>query len=402
MVVDEEQEIDHSETGEALVELAKSLRPQLEVAASLHEELGELSPETVTLLDDAGFFKMAAPRRVGGLSVPSFTMARVALELAKGCPSAAWVVTVINSNVWLASTAPIAVQRKIFSSGIPLSGVPRIVGPGFGRGTLERRNGKFVVNGTWGYGSGSHHAHWAIVYAVDESGDLNRVAIPMSELRIDNTWVVAGMRATGSDTVVADDVFVDDDQFYQIRTAGTNTAMVDEEYEREFTDYWAFPVIRAKAFGVFVGCAEALMEHVLTLKDRPVPHSLIAKRGESEVWQMRLGEAASHIQLARTIMDAHGRLNDACAHEHRVMTYEERVALRGECAAVTELLIGTVEKLMDLAGASAYALKSPAQRFWRDFSISIRHGVFNPELGFEAYGKQLLGIRPNVIVDDLI
>jgi alkylation response protein AidB-like acyl-CoA dehydrogenase len=383
---------------DVLMERARALRPLLRQNSARHEEIGELTPEVVEAVDRAELFKMAAPRRLGGLSIPAYTMANVFAELAKGCASTAWVVSIVNTNIWLASAASHAVQQKIFANG-----VPRITGPGFGRGTLVRReDGRYILNGIWGYGSASHHAQWALLYAADEEDRLNRVAVLMSDLRIQNTWRVAGMQGTGSDSVVAKDVVVDADQFDEIKAAGTNSALGGDAYERETTDFWEFPMIRAKAFGFYVGCAEALLEHVIGLKERPVPFSNLTQRGDSAVWQARLGEAAAKIGVARLLMDTHTRFNDDCARARRSMSYEERCALRGENAIATDLLIVAVEKLMDLAGSSAYSLTSPAQRFWRDFSVAMRHGVYNTDLAYEVYGKQLLGVRPNIVLDDII
>jgi len=50
---------------------------------------------------------------------------------------------------------------------------------------------------------------------------------------------------------------------------------------------------------------------------------------------------------------------------------------------------------MNLYGASGYALCSSAQRYWRDFSIGARHGIFTIDVGYEIAGRHLLGIEPN-------
>ncbi len=382
------------ENADVLVDRAIALRPLLKAHAAEHEKMGELSEDVIDALDQADLFRMAAPRRNGGLCVAANVMARVAIELARGCPSTAWVVSVVNSNIWLASTATTAMQNRIFRNG-----VPRITGPGYGRGTIRREGGRHVVNGSWGYGSASHHAEWAMVYADDEDGCLNRIAIPMASLELEHSWQVAGMRATGSDTVVARDVAVEDDQFYRIAAVGTNTGGAIDDDSLEPTDYWAFPVHRAKSFGVLVGCAQGLLDTVVETRERPVVNSAITRRGDSAVWQARLGQAAAEIGVARLTMDAHTRFNDACALEGRAMTMEERSALRGEHAVVTDMLVATVERLMNLVGSSGYMDRNPAQRFWRDFSIAIRHGVYNTDVSYEAHGKHLLGVTPNILLD---
>ena len=74
-------------------------------------------------------------------------------------------------------------------------------------------DGGLVVTGQWGFASGCLHSQWAMlgVPVVDESGeqiDQGLALIPMSDLSIKDTWYVAGMRGTGSNTLIAEDVFV--------------------------------------------------------------------------------------------------------------------------------------------------------------------------------------------------
>ena len=68
------------EAGASLVAAAIALRPLLASKAQRHEDEGELSPEVVDALDKAGFWKMAVPRRWGGLAISANYMARVAAE----------------------------------------------------------------------------------------------------------------------------------------------------------------------------------------------------------------------------------------------------------------------------------------------------------------------------------
>ena len=165
-----------SELHDVIIERARALRPLLLSHAQTHEDRGELVSEVIDALDEAGLFRMSAPRRWGGLCLPSYTMANVSRELAKGCPSTAWVVSIVNSCVWIASTMAPSMQELIFADG-----VPRICGPSNGAGTLELRDGQYVVNGKWSYGSASHHASWAMVPVTSKDGHMNMALLPMSK-----------------------------------------------------------------------------------------------------------------------------------------------------------------------------------------------------------------------------
>lgn len=386
----------HDELRDGLVEKAKAMRPLLERSAAEHERRGELLAEVVDALDDAEFFKMSAPRRWGGLCVSATTMLDVTVELAKGCPSTAWVVSIVTNNVWSVSTMSRAMQELVFRDG-----VPRICGPQAGMGKIERRGDRFSVSGAWAYGSASHHSSWSFMPALSPEGAKCFVAVPMTQLSIRPTWDVAGMKGTGSDTVVADNVVIGPAQITDVALNGS--PHTPRGFEREPTDFWLlFPLLRCKAMSVVLGCAEGLLETVLSSADRAVPYSSYEHRKDSTVWQAGVGEAAAMIGVAGAVIQKQHALVDDAARRGHVLTYAERANLRGEAAVAAKLLIDAVEKLMNLLGSSAYMSQNPAQRYWRDFSFGIRHIVFNTELGYEVYGRQLLGGEPTAVLPDLV
>ena len=64
------------------------------------------------------------------------------------------------------------------------------------------------MTGQWYYNSGSWHADWATlgIPVVDEAGnvvDQGAALMPISELERQETWFVAGMRASGSNSLIA-------------------------------------------------------------------------------------------------------------------------------------------------------------------------------------------------------
>jgi 3-hydroxy-9,10-secoandrosta-1,3,5(10)-triene-9,17-dione monooxygenase len=61
--------------------------------------------------------------------------------------------------------------------------------------------------------SGARHATWATITAVvhgntGEVVDVVMAAVPVLELRLEDTWHTIGMRGTGSNTWVGHDIFV--------------------------------------------------------------------------------------------------------------------------------------------------------------------------------------------------
>ncbi|GAB3205899.1 hypothetical protein GCM10027262_12910 [Nocardia tengchongensis] len=68
------------------------------------------------------------------------------------------------------------------------------------------------MRGAWAWSSGCDHADWVVVGGpVVKDGkpvDFGSFLIPRSDYRIDDVWRVVGLRGTGSNTIVVEDVFV--------------------------------------------------------------------------------------------------------------------------------------------------------------------------------------------------
>ena len=78
-------------TGEAeLIERARKLVPVLRERAARTEEYRQLLPETLADFVAAGFYRILQPALYGGYEMSPLVVFRVAMELARGCPSSAW------------------------------------------------------------------------------------------------------------------------------------------------------------------------------------------------------------------------------------------------------------------------------------------------------------------------
>lgn len=53
--------------------------------------------------------------------------------------------------------------------------------------------------------------------------------------------------------------------------------------------------------------------------------------------------------------------------------------------------------LIDAHGAGSYADRNPLQRIWRDSCVAAHHALLTPVVGYEVYGKQLLGVDEQVV-----
>jgi alkylation response protein AidB-like acyl-CoA dehydrogenase len=373
-----------------LIEAAQKIRPLLRKSLPLHEQNGRLTDEVVNSMCEAGLHNMSVPARWKGLNLSSAAMARVAAEIAKGCPSAAWSFSITNSVAWLATQMPDKMQEAVFGNGTPL-----LTSPQNGAGTITETNGGYLLNGKWAYASNCHHASLALLQGTSAEGQPYLTVAKMSDVKIVNTWKVVGMRGSGSDTIVAENVFIPKDLCCLMQGIGSAEGY---SYVKEASDYWVgFPLLRAKAAGILVGAVEGLLEVVAESSERPVIYSSFAKKRDSASFRFLIGEAAAKIRSARTIIDKCNNDNDAAALAARAMSLEERMHSRVEIAAAIKLLNEASSSLMDLAGSSGFAETNLAQQYWRDFNVGSRHVIFNPYVSNEAYGATVLGVAQEIL-----
>jgi 3-hydroxy-9,10-secoandrosta-1,3,5(10)-triene-9,17-dione monooxygenase len=170
----------------------------------------QVPEETIADFQRAGFFKVLQPKEYGGYEMSPAVYCEIAKTLAEGCMGSAWVYGVIAVHNWqLALFQPRAAEdvwgedpaTLVSSSYMPV-------------GKPTKVEGGYRFSGRWAFSSGSDHCDWVILGAnmVAEDGDGKpepyNFLLPRSDYAIIDTWDTMGLRPTGSNDIVVEDVFV--------------------------------------------------------------------------------------------------------------------------------------------------------------------------------------------------
>lgn len=383
---------------EPIIEKLKELRPMLQDQAPLGEKLRQPTEKADAALRELDMYNLLTPVRWGGAGLSTTGLARVQKEMAKCDPSLSWVVQILNGTSWVASLTSDALQESLFSNGpAPVCGAYNPPGK------AKKVDGGYIVNGSWPYSSGSRQAFWYQGGCmIDDDGGpvvpgINMAYIPMSEVEIIDSWFVTGMQGTGSDTVVAKDVFIPD---HMMVTMDKPFGTIEEgkKHVGAASDFLpVVPTVRATGIAQLLGAAEYMLE--LTEKDaktKPVITTTFAKRTDSHVQVAEIGKIAATLDNARILLFDATRQLDEAASAGRKFTQLEAASHKAQCATTIELIHNAVEKIMFLAGSSAFSLDKPIQRYWRDIHVGLRHVQNIPLLGYEIYGRDRLEIAPNI------
>jgi alkylation response protein AidB-like acyl-CoA dehydrogenase len=383
-----------------ILEQVRALRPLLRKNAQAGEAQRTPTAEVIKAVDDLGIWWMVVPRRWGGLGLSATAMTRINAELSKGDPSVAWVSQIINGTTWVGTLGSDALQQALYGNGRT-----RICSAITPPGTAQPVEGGYLVSGRWPYCSGSRQANWAMMGVMRLNADGTKTPaclayLPMSKVTIEDTWFSVGMQGTGSDTIVAKDVFVPHHLFVPIEKS-FNQHEPGKRHLGEPSDYYSLVTfVRSTGMGLVVGAAEAMLEIVLDgAKTRGVVTTTYARQTDSQVFLRDVGEAATKIRTARRLIEGTTRAIDEAALQRRALAPEERGELKADSALANELIVSAAEKLMFLSGSSAFFLTNELSRFWRDINVAARHVTNLPNLGYEVHGRGLLG-QPNIILGE--
>ncbi|MDV7199567.1 oxidoreductase [Rhodococcus kroppenstedtii] len=382
------------DSGAVVLDNLRALLPDLRAGAAANEQARRLSDDTVAALRRAGAFRIAAPTRFGGLETNLRTMLDVSSTIAEGDGGASWVTTLSNINHWALGLFDERAQAEVYADGpdVVISGV---VSP---TATARRVEGGYRVSGQWPYASASLHATWCTggVVVLDEDDsvlDQGMALIPSSDYTVDDTWYVAGMRASGSNTVVADDVFVPEHRMLSMMGAFSGS-YVAERTDSAFARSAFGPMLVMVLVGPQLGMGRAALDLVTTkAAEKSLAYTVFERQADSVAFQMMVAEAALKIDTAH--LHAHRAADDVMrwAEAGVYPDLVSRARVRGDAAVALRSVTEALSILLDATGAGAFADVNALQRIWRDSNVGARHAVMLPRVSVETYGKALLGVE---------
>jgi alkylation response protein AidB-like acyl-CoA dehydrogenase len=381
-------------TRHELVDRAAALRPLLERNAADAEAMRRIPQENIDALQDAGLLKVTVPRRFGGYEVPVGTKIAVSEAVGRNtCGSTAWVTALINVCNWMASLLPEQGQQDIWGEN-PDALVAGVLNPS---PDVTKVEGGYRVSGKWPWASGSWHADWVLVgiEVPDEDGQVVDQALafaPVSDISIDETWFVAGMKGTGSNTIVANDIFVPEHRIYSVPKA------IQNQYATPFHDELAYrqsfiPLLTVILAGPQLGLGQAALDLVLAkAAKRGITYTKFERQMDSTAFQLEVANAALMLDTAK--MHIYRAVDDIerAAAANTPLDYLIRARVRADTGYAIKHVREAVDMLVSAHGASSFADVSPLQRIWRDSNVAGRHAVVDPLVNAEVFGKALLGI----------
>lgn len=340
----------------------------------------------------AGFYRILVPRRYGGYEFEVETFMRVAIELTRGCPSTGWMYTLGSVHALLVATLfPEQAQDEIFADGDLIA--PSTVMPS---GTAQRVDGGWVVNGTWGYCSGSPYAthfvgHTMVTRTDGAQPEPMLFIAPRSEWRrLDDWGQQLGLRGSGSHSITIENGFVPDHftidgHVSQYSVAGGTPGLALHGNPQYAGGPLSFMNLESAvlAVGIAKGALDAYED---LMRTRTTLFPPVVGRVHDPDYQYWYGESAGMIATAETaILGAVRQWQDACAVGAEAFTHEMEMRLAGISRQSVQLCWRAVEgHLLPTAGSSSVRRGERLERTWRDMSMLHTHAGFAVFLATKA------------------
>jgi indole-3-acetate monooxygenase len=371
--------------------IAARLAPSVTAAARQLDESSEIPRGLIREMRESGAFRLLTPKDLGGTEAPLTTVLEVYEELGRLDASVAWQVWNANfgfMGALLGEAANAQIWRKdrpepIFANG----GSP---------GSAEIAPDGYRVSGTWRMVSGIAHADWVVLSTlVTEGGEprmtengpeVRLVTVPADRVTVKDTWHVSGLRATGSNEIIVENVSVPSELSAPLDRA----ARIDRPLYRGFLPAIVVPGCTAVTLGIAAAAIDSLVE---------IGHSKKLFGGEylSSVTRVQstVAECEADLRAARELLFSVVRRLQAASEAGTMPDGEDRAALRAAMSHGAKVSRRVLVSMYELGSSTPLYTGNPLERQFRDGMAALQH-INHAANAFEGAGRVRFGLEPNM------
>lgn len=378
---------DASFTERALwLERARALEPAVAQWRDAGEQWRHMPDELFHIIRDAGIFRLALPKRLGGEGADLETVMLVMEELARQDGATGWNVH-------------IALFQSVFFTALPLEGAAEVLAAGpdcvsagtaapFGKAVPVE--GGYRVSGRWPYASGCRHADWFVAGcmapALDTDDPPVRLGVfaPAGDCEIIDTWDTGGLRGTGSHDFQIMEVLVPERRTFEMGAfARTEPGRLSQR------GFGALTGVETSVVGL--GIARCAIDAFKTLAKQKTPFTGSTVLAHLHPVHEKVGTAEALLRSGRAFLYETARLVDASLSANGEVSDELLAITRLAAAQATQNAVQATTLMYTTGGGSAAYSSSRLDRCLRDVHVAQQHFRLSPD-NFEIAGQYFLGL----------
>lgn len=382
-------------TPEIIRQRLVALQPLIREHAAEAERNRQPVTKVIEAIRKTGYFYMMIPKAYGGLGASPDDLIDATTPIAEACVSTAWVAAFVANHNWLLAHFPKQAQDETWGGDYPYVFAPAVSAPpGLGR----KVDGGYQVDGHWKWGTCVMHADWVIVFlflATDGEPEYGMALLPVSDVKVIDTWNSDGMRGTGSHDIRVEDIFV---PAHRTTRLGPIFAAETETRHRFDSAVYGMPMLPFLCFAASIPAIGGARAAIAAVAKRHSVHTRVGDavvQMEKPISQMRLARADLLAKTGELLIRNAGR-EMLCFHDlPEADRMKARLLWRAQIAEGVHMCNEAVRVACASAGSSLHFLDNPLQRIMRDMNVQSTHFVFDQDAAQEQYGRYLVGLTPN-------
>ena len=382
-----------SERAKPYFDKVQKLAPIIREHADRAEREAQMPQEVADAFHDAGMFRLLLPRSMNGAEVTIPDMLRLIEEVSRIDASAGWNLAICGGGPAFGHFIAREAFEKIY-------GDPR----GVTVGSLNPMSSQAIpvegglrFSGKATYASGSAHGTYLMAAAlvlrdgapqfVDGIPTLRAGFFPITQATILKTWSTAGMRGTGSNDCVFENVFVPDGYTFDWLNAETTWVrgtFANIPLQLQFAGDLAATVL---------GAARHALDTLNEIARAKIPAATQALLRERPIAQTQFAQAEGLLRAARAYFY---EVNDEVWRKGEAgepFSVQDRAHVRLGIVTAVKLALQAVDLCADVAGMNAAQTACPIERCWRDVHTASQHVLMSTSR-FEVVGRVLFGLPP--------
>jgi len=337
------------------------------------EKTGKLHPKQLEIIYAQKWFKLLVPDVYSGrqITLPNLIRLQEAISWTDG--STGWVVTLCSGAGWFGGFISPEIAKEVFNDDKVC-----LAGSGAKGGIAEITPTGYLINGTWKYTSGIHHAtHITANCFIRKNGetvlgdDGEPLILPFifykKDVNILPAWKYVGMVATGSDAFEIKNLEVSFNRQFKI---APSAAIVNEPL-------YLYPFLQLAEATLAVnlsGIAIHFMDLCAGIFDEKIKQPQITNE-QGELLMNELNQAKTELNKARKVFyEAVDDSWDAIQNNNTITEDKlNQVSITSRKLARTARQ--TVDELYPLCGLIAASTETEINRAWRDLHTASQHSL---------------------------
>ncbi|HTE32822.1 MAG TPA: acyl-CoA dehydrogenase family protein [Chryseolinea sp.] len=383
-----------------LLEKASEIGPVISQYIDEDENSRRISKPVLQMLREAGFLRLFLPKSLGGIEADPLTTAKVVEEVARYNTAAGWSMMVANVSTWWCNRLSEKGIEEIYKNG-PDTFIAGVFHPPMKATPVQ---GGYSINGRSPLTSNVHEAQWVFVsaFVMEQSQMKMHNGIPevigvfmnSADCTIIDTWHTFGMKATDSNDVTANDVFVPSHRSYPL-------VPEFEPNSHYMSPLYQFPAIGAGIASLIAPVALAVARNAIqelkTLAEKKVPFGSAVSIRERGSVQKKLGMAEAFVQSSRAYLfqTIEECWNKTMAGQR--LTLEERAGLLLAVTHTNQTCVQAVDLMYSAAGSSGIYTSNKLAHYFTDAQVIRQHG-FSNDSRYETAAQIYFGLQPDLPV----